>query len=134
MSNQPAADEAKKDYFVERDGLRFAGTHILLEFWGAKGLDDLQHIEGALREATTAAKATLLKINLHRFSPNGGISGVALLAESHISIHTWPERSYAALDIFMCGDADPYLAVPVLKLMLEPEQVQISEHKRGLRL
>lgn len=134
MSKEPASQEVPNDYFVERDGLRFAGTHILLELWGSKGLDDLQRIEGALREATSAANATLLEINLHRFSPNGGISGVALLAESHISIHTWPERSYAAVDIFMCGGADPYRSVPVIERALEAEHVQIAEHKRGLKL
>lgn len=121
-----------KDYFVERDGLRFAGTHLLIELWQAKHLDDLPRIEAALRAAVDACRATLLEIKLHRFSPNGGISGVAIVAESHISIHTWPERAYAAVDIFMCGDADPYLAIPVLRQALEPEQLQLNEQKRGI--
>src|SRR3989344_5516354 len=98
----------KKDYFVERDGRVFAGTHLLIDFWGASRLDDLDHIKEALREAVLAAGATLLHIHLHHFSPNGGVSGVAVLAESHISVHTWPERGYAAFDIFMCGSCDPY--------------------------
>jgi len=62
-------------------------------------------MEATLREAVLQAGATLLHIHLHHFTPNGGISGVAVLAESHISVHTWPERNFAAFDVFMCGDA-----------------------------
>jgi len=121
-----------KDYFVERNGLRYAGTHLLIDLWKAKGLDNLALVEQALREAVTAAGATLLNIHLHHFSPNGGISGVAVLAESHISIHTWPEREFAAIDIFMCGSCDPYKAVPVLRRMLETDSIQLNEQRRGL--
>lgn len=123
---------AQKDYFVERDGLRYAGTHLLVELWEATHLDDLALIDRTLREAVVACGATLLNLHLHHFTPNGGVSGVAVLAESHISIHTWPERSYAAVDIFMCGDANPYKAVPLLRDALCSGSVQISEQKRGL--
>lgn len=121
-----------KDYFVERDGLSFAGTHLLVDLWGAKHLDDQSRVEETLREASSAADASLLEIRLHRFKSSGGISGVAILAESHISIHTWPERGYAAVDIFMCGGADPYRVVPLLHRLLEPESLQLSEQKRGI--
>ena len=57
---------------------------------------------------------------------------VLVLAESHISIHSWPERGYAALDVFMCGDCDPYLAIPVLKEAFAPAYVTLAENKRGL--
>jgi S-adenosylmethionine decarboxylase len=73
-----------------------------------------------------------LNIDLHQFSPSGGISGVAVLAESHISIHTWPERQYAAVDVFMCGNATPLKAVTVLKEALEPKSVTLVEHRRGM--
>ncbi len=130
---RPATRPAsRKDYFVERNGLQFAGSHLLADFWGACGLDDKVLIETALRDAVEACGATLLHIHLHRFTGNGGISGVAVLAESHISIHTWPERGFAALDIFMCGACDPYLALPVLRRHFKPETVQLSENKRGL--
>jgi S-adenosylmethionine decarboxylase len=85
-----------------------------------------------LRDATTAAGATLLHVHLHHFGPGAGLSGVAVLAESHISIHTWPERGYAAIDVFMCGACDPYKAVPVMKRAFEPATVQLSEQKRGV--
>jgi len=57
---------------------------------------------------------------------------VVVLAESHVSIHTWPERDYAAVDIFMCGSCDPYKAIPILRRAFEPTSVQLSEHRRGL--
>ncbi|MBT3360885.1 MAG: adenosylmethionine decarboxylase [Rhodospirillales bacterium] len=122
----------KRDYFVKRDGLEFAGTHLLIEMWGATRLDDPDAIEATLREAALAAGATVLHAHTHRFSPFGGVSGVVVLAESHISIHTWPERDYAAIDIFMCGDCHPYESIPVLRQAFEPSNVQIAEHKRGL--
>lgn len=120
------------DYFVERDGVKFAGMHLLLELWDARNLDDPAKIEPALTAAAKAAGATILHCHLHHFSPNGGVSGVLVLAESHISIHTWPERNYAAIDIFMCGKCDPYLSVPVLRQAFGAGHVQVSEHKRGL--
>jgi S-adenosylmethionine decarboxylase len=126
----PVADSGQ-DYTVEKDGLRFAATHVLVEFWGARHLDDVDVIEDAIRTAAETTGATVLHVYLHRFS-TGGVSGVAVLAESHISIHTWPERDFAAIDIFMCGACDPYKAVPVLRRALAPTSMQISEHKRGL--
>ena len=77
-------------------------------------------VEQALRDAADRAGATLLNVDLHHFSPNGGISGVADLAESHISIHTWPEISYAAVDVFMCGNAQPHKAIEVLQGVFLP--------------
>ncbi|MBF0095087.1 MAG: adenosylmethionine decarboxylase, partial [Alphaproteobacteria bacterium] len=112
--------------------VRFAGVHLLIDLWGASRLDDLGVVEKALKEAADVAGATLLHTHLHHFSPNGGISGVLVLAESHISIHTWPERGYAALDIFMCGDCDPHKAIPVLRAAFAPESVVVDEQRRGI--
>lgn len=123
--------EGALDHFITRDGVTFAGTHLIIDLWGAQGIDDLERTEAALREAVTVAGATLLHIHLHHFTPNGGISGVAVLAESHISIHTWPERGYAALDVFMCGDAEPARAIPVLEAAFRPTRTEVSEHRRG---
>ena len=127
----PSVDNGK-DYYVERDGIKFAGVHLLIDLWGATRLDELDIVEAALRESARVAGATVLHCHLHHFQPNGGISGVLVLAESHISIHSWPERGYAALDVFMCGDCDPYLAIPVLKQAFSPEFVTLNENKRGL--
>lgn len=126
------AIDGGKDHFVVRDGVRFAGTHLILDLWGAHRLDDMDLIERALRRIVKAAKATLLHIHLHRFTPNGGISGVAVLAESHISVHTWPERGYAAFDVFMCGDAVPHVAMAELRKAFRPERLEVVEHRRGI--
>ncbi len=128
------AQTDRKDFFVERDGKRFAGIHLILDLIEAERLDELAHVEAALKEAVEAADATLLHIHLHHFTPNGGISGVAVLAESHISIHSWPENGYAALDIFMCGDAKPHKAVEVLRRAFKPKRTVVTEHLRGQNL
>lgn len=125
------ADDARKDFFVVKDGECFAGTHLLIDVREAEGLDDLKLIEKTMKECVEAAGATLLTIDLHHFTPNGGISGVAILAESHISIHSWPEYGYAALDVFMCGDAQPQKAVPVLKRAFNAGRVDVEEVRRG---
>jgi S-adenosylmethionine decarboxylase len=123
--------EERTDYFVERDGERFAGTHLLVDLWGATNLDDPGHIDHALREAAVVAGATILHSHFHHFTPNGGVSGVVVLAESHISIHTWPERNFAAVDIFMCGACDPHKAIPVLRAAFHPERADVDEQRRG---
>ena len=101
------------DHFVVKNGIRCAGVHLIVDLYDATQLDDIDHIKSALRRSVDAAGATLLHVHLHHFEPNGGVSGVAVLAESHISIHTWPERGYAAIDIFMCGQAKPETCVPI---------------------
>ena len=124
--------EAQKDYFVVKDGVKFAGMHLLVDLWGAHDLCDPEAIDRALRAAADAAGATILHGHFHHFSPNGGVSGVLVLAESHISIHTWPERDFAAIDIFMCGACDPYLSLPILKAAFRPTSVHLGEQRRGL--
>lgn len=109
------------------------GTHLIIEFWGADYLTDLPYIEAALRDAAKASNAMVLDVKLHEFAGSGGVTGVALLAESHISIHTWPEHGYAALDVFICGGEDPHQAVMVLQDRFGPETVQVQEITRGIR-
>src|ERR1700758_1605442 len=128
----PASDEDRKDHFITRNGLTYAGSHLIIDLWEAEGLDDRDRIEQALIDAVKAAGATLLHIHLHTFSDGGGVSGVAVLAESHISVHTWPERGYAAFDVFMCGDAEPRKALDVFKRAFNPGRIVVGEHKRGV--
>ena len=127
----PAAVEEADDHFIVKDGVRCAGAHLIVDLYDGEKLDDIGHIDAALRRCVEAAGATLLHIHLHHFEPNGGVSGVAVLAESHISIHTWPERGYAAIDIFMCGNANPDRCVPVLRQAFTPKQTAVSELLRG---
>lgn len=129
--NPHSHSDERKDYFIEQNGLKFAGKHLIIDLWGAKHLDNLAIVENALRDCIEASGATLLHIHLHHFTPNGGISGVAVLAESHISIHSWPERGYAALDVFMCGESQPEKSIPVLQKAFEPEHIYINQQMRG---
>ena len=119
------------DHYVTRGGERYAGHHVLVDLWGARGLADKAHVERALRAASAAANATVLAVDLRQFG-GGGVSGVALLAESHMSVHTWPETGFAAVDVFLCGDTRPDRAVSVLVEAFSPERTAVSEHKRGL--
>ena len=126
------AEGSTPDHFVVKDGQVFAGTHLIIDLWGARHLDDLERMDAALRQAVEVSGATLLHIHLHHFSPEGGISGVAVLAESHISVHTWPERNFAAFDVFMCGDAVPSKALHVLEDTFYPSRMNVSRHLRGI--
>lgn len=127
-----ASQEGIHDYFVTRDGQRFAGVHLLIDLWGASGLDDAVLVERTLSDAAAAAGATVLHVHLKQFGENGGVSGVLVLAESHISIHTWPERGFAAIDIFTCGNCVPENAVPVFERAFTPERVTVKEERRGV--
>jgi S-adenosylmethionine decarboxylase len=126
----PLPAEDRQDHFAVRNGVRCAGVHLIVDLYEAEHLDDIDHIEATLRHCVEAARATLLHIHLHHFQPSG-VSGVAVLAESHISIHTWPEAGYAALDVFMCGSANPDACVPVLREAFRAKRVGVSELLRG---
>ena len=119
------------DHFMSRDGEIFAGTHLIIDFWEATNLDSLERMEAAMRACIDECNATLLHIHLHHFTPNGGISGVAVLAESHISVHTWPEKKYAAFDVFMCGESNPHKAVEILSRYFQPKRSEVIEERRG---
>lgn len=121
------------NHFVQEGKFAYAGKHVIVDIWGAKHLNNKDFIEGVFRAAVAASSATLLDMDLHEFEgSDSGITGVAVLAESHISIHTWPECGYAAIDVFMCGSADPDAAVEVMLRAFDPSSSQITEHKRGI--
>jgi S-adenosylmethionine decarboxylase len=124
------SDPPGVDHFVRRDGKAFAGTHLIVEVLGGSGLDDEDRIAGAFRDCVAACGATLLHLHTHKFTPQG-VSGVAVLAESHISVHSWPEVGYGAFDVFMCGTADPWPAVEVLRRAFDAEEVRVRELLRG---
>ncbi|WP_018153691.1 adenosylmethionine decarboxylase [Methanothermococcus thermolithotrophicus] len=110
------------------------GKHIILELWGCKSqaLDDREGIEKMLKDAVEACGATLICVKTHKFCPQG-VTGVAVLAESHISIHTWPELGYAAMDVFTCGQhVNPEETIPTIKAFLEPENIEVIDIKRGV--
>ena len=109
------------------------GWHLLLDMYGAKHLQDAAALELAMRAAANAAGARVLSAQLHDFPEGGGVTGVLLLAESHISVHTWPELNFAALDIFMCGSADIEAAARALETALAPATCRVTRTARGQR-
>lgn len=108
------------------------GTHLLIECLGCDRavLDDAEALEKALRAAADAMGATVVGAMFHRFAPQG-VTGVLLLAESHVSVHSWPERGYAAVDLFTCGARDPACAVPVLERAIGAREVSVLRVERG---
>ena len=111
--------------------LGHAGTHMIVDLIGASRLDEAEHIEATLRRCVAAVNAELLHLHIHRFAASGGVSGVAVLGESHLTVHTWPERGYAAFDLFMCGAAEPGDALAVLEAAFTPGETRVETHRRG---
>lgn len=110
------------------------GIQIVIDAWGCKNTNNETLVREFLEESVKSCKATLLSVHTHKFSPQG-ISGVAIISESHISIHTWPEYNYAAIDIFTCGkDVEPYNALDVVKKIFDPEKITLNELKRGVSI
>ncbi|TIN21817.1 MAG: adenosylmethionine decarboxylase [Mesorhizobium sp.] len=108
------------------------GRHLIVELHDAVGLDDASFIEQVLRRAAEDAKARLLALHHHVFTPSGGVTAFAMLAESHISIHTWPIECYAAVDIFMCGVCNPLACLPALAVAFRPKRASVLDLSRGL--
>lgn len=113
--------------------LQHSGTHLVADLHGIARarLCDTHAIESLLRQSALAAGATIVYSHFHAFGPGQGVTGVVLLAESHISIHTWPETGFAALDIFMCGGAEPRRALALIEAELAPASRNVHELPRG---
>ncbi len=114
--------------------MKALGIHLLIEFWSCnrQKIDNLDYLERILSQAAEAAGATVLKTAFQDFNPQG-VSGVVVIAESHLTIHTWPEHGYAAVDVFTCGSTvDPWKAARFLKHELEAEEMEVKDFPRGL--
>jgi S-adenosylmethionine decarboxylase len=113
--------------------MKAIGRHIILEMWRCSGLslNSMETAEQALRDMVAALDVNLLDLKVYPFSPVG-VTGIAIVSESHLVIHTWPEHGYAAVDIFTCGaPRDPQAAIDVLRQHFQPEHVQVMEINRG---
>jgi S-adenosylmethionine decarboxylase proenzyme len=113
--------------------MKVLGTHLLVELDGCNQdrLDDIDYIEKLMIFAAQKAGATVLGSQFHKFEPQG-VSGVVVLAESHLSIHTWPEYRFASCDLFTCGEqVDPYNAAIELTIGLDSKSTQTKKILRG---
>jgi S-adenosylmethionine decarboxylase len=116
--------------------LNALGRHLLLELFDCDldAINNVEAVKGALIEAAKRAQATIVDVVFHEFNPFG-VSGVVVIAESHLSIHTWPEYRYAAVDIFSCGDIlQPEIAAHYLVEQFGAERTSVVEMQRGLFL
>lgn len=114
--------------------MKALGTHIVCELSGcdALALSDVEHVREIMVTAAREANATVMEVAFHRFQPHG-VSGVVVIAESHISIHTWPETGYAAMDFYTCGDhTDPWKACEYAAAKLGASSMRTTEVKRGI--
>lgn len=113
--------------------MKTLGIHLLIEFWScdSRTLDDMNLLERVMSDAAERAGATVLKTAFQDFNPQG-VSGVVVIAESHLTIHTWPEYGYAAVDVFTCGESvDPWKAVEYLRERLEAGHYEVKDFRRG---
>lgn len=110
------------------------GRHILVEYYNCdkEALNDHKYIEEVMVQAAKEAKATVVESVFHLFNP-WGVSGAVVISESHLTIHTWPEFGYAAVDLFTCGDSvNPWVAFDYLSEKLGAEKHETSEVGRGM--
>ena len=108
-------------------------NHGLLDLYGCdvESLKDEGRLKNWLSEAAEAAGATILGSHFHTFGGEGGVTGVLLLAESHISIHTWPEHGFAAVDAFVCGSSELETVRQLLQTALQARHSEWTVHRRG---
>lgn len=114
--------------------MKALGRHIVAELslCDPEVLGDLDQVRAIMVRAALAAKATVRECAFHKFEPHG-VSGVVVLAESHLSIHTWPEYGYAATDIYTCGEtADPWRACDYLAVKFKAQNVSTTVMERGI--
>lgn len=112
--------------------MKGVGIHLVLELWGCQNLNSTAVVEQALRDVVSATGVTLLDLKVYPFAPVG-VTGAAILAESHIMIHTWPEHGYAAIDVFTCGEErDLTGAIGAVREHFSPERVQMMHMVRGI--
>ena len=114
--------------------MRILGRHLIVEYSGCdrQALNNLAYLEEHMNEAVRKSGATIVRSVFHRYNPQG-VSGVVIIAESHISIHSWPEYGYAAVDFFTCGESiNPELAAAYIKEKLSAASCDIKDLRRGI--
>lgn len=109
------------------------GIHYLIDFYGVepKKLTNANAINHFMTKAVIEAGATILTDHFHHFGEGYGVTGVLVLSESHMSIHTWPENGYASIDVYMCGDSNPEKSIPILEEYFKPTSSKIQRIERN---
>lgn len=113
---------------------KFLGRHVVAEIYGCAVniLNDPDQVEQIMMTAALEAGAEILEVAFHKFSPQG-VSGVVVISESHLAIHTWPELGYAAVDVFTCGDSiDPWVSCNYIKGEFAAQRMEAKELRRGV--
>jgi S-adenosylmethionine decarboxylase len=113
--------------------MKALGKHLMAEFYDCNvdSLNNVESVEENMKNAALIAGACIVDSSFHQFSPYG-VSGVVVISESHLSIHTWPEYQYAAVDVFTCGEhVDPWEAFDYLKKVFGAQRFLIDEYQRG---
>lgn len=113
--------------------MKVLGRHALVDLYECDPalLDNLDHVKSVLTGVTEKLDLTVVQSVFHRFSPQG-VSGVIVIAESHLSVHTWPEHGYAAFDLYSCDEATPLDQLPeLLKQGFKGNRVEVKKHMRG---
>ena len=114
--------------------VNYCGKHIIIEIWTdiqAVELYDEDGISAIMKNAACSVGATVLNEHWHHFGEGCGVTGVLLLSESHMSIHTWPEHGYAAIDVFMCGECDAALTVTPITQFFNTKEYKVINLIRG---
>jgi S-adenosylmethionine decarboxylase len=114
--------------------MRALGRHLLVELYGCepRQISDVPTVQEIMVAAAKATRANILDVVFHAFKPHG-VSGVVVIAESHLAIHTWPEHSFASVDVYTCGrHVNPWKAPPVLKRLMRAKKMTAMEIKRGI--
>lgn len=127
----PVAREDRQSARKERSGGRYVGKHLVIDLIGAEGLDDLKLVEDTVSRCVAVMGAKLVHMHVHPLTPKRGVTGVAVLEDSRISLHTWPESGYAAFDVFVGGRVDPHVCVDVLRRAFKARDVRVKEQERG---
>jgi S-adenosylmethionine decarboxylase len=111
----------------------FVGTHVIAELLGCTVPEDQETLEKVMRGAAKESNSTALEFVMHKFEPYG-VTAILILAESHISVHSWPEKKYAGVDVFTCGQhTDPVKAIEYLKNAFNASEAKIDVIKRGIK-
>jgi len=114
--------------------MKSLGTHVIAEFYNCDVdiIKDVKKVEEAMVGAANATNATIVDVIFHSFNPYG-VSGVIVIAESHLAIHTWPEYSFASVDIYTCGEeVKPWKAYEFLEKAFKAQNISVMEMKRGI--